>query len=98
MLQLKCVMNGQKNFIQRENNMKIKVTEQDIKEGTICSPWHCPVAKALFRNLKEEVTVLGPKFRIRYDKTILLPIKVKEFIHSFDNGEKVEPFEFEVKV
>ena len=81
--------------------MKIVVTAEDIKKGAKKNKCLCPVALAIRRATGRAVAVLPmvawikhywPTQMISYP----LPQVAQDFILNFDEGEDVEPFEFEV--
>ena len=75
--------------------LKIKVTQEDINNGEPCETMSCPVALALSRqlNLFNPVYVSYSYFSTD-NKYVYLPRSVKRFIHRFDSGEEVKPFNF----
>ena len=82
---------------------KIIVTQNDIDNGKRYSRQDCPIAlgiSRLFLVAPEYVSVRAFQFSITnwpyYHRVFLLPPKAVEFIEAFDNGDHVEPFEFEV--
>lgn len=89
--------------------MKVKVTEQDIQRGIQHDPRHCMVARACRRTFPGATSVLvgGVLATIRpapqpgeawvNSTDYILPPAVIEAMCDFDNGRKVEPFEFELE-
>lgn len=79
--------------------IKIQVTEEDISRGLKGDCHKCPIALAAYK-------VLGDIFQgvtrdtIYYKRGDLIKgfysNKIKQFVEDFDNGRKVEPFEFEI--
>ena len=85
--------------------MKIKVTKQDIKNGTGNEKEleYCPIAFAIKRQMKtyfyikvygDNIQILTVDHSYRYYK---LPKKAKDFIQKFDEGKEVKPFTFEAR-
>jgi len=83
--------------------VNVKVTQETIDTGEPCNSFGCPIVIAV-RN------ALGTAGRIEVtDTTIIVmadginqffitPWTVTEFVHAFDAGEPVEPFEFKIEV
>lgn len=79
--------------------MLIKVIEEDINKGCVRNDTHCPIAYAIHRSLPEIEEVSVGNFRVHLDdKNVYLPVSAREFIKRFDQGEKVNPFEFELEI
>lgn len=77
--------------------MKIKVTQDNIDCGHRGNSAECPIALAFkSQTSKEEVCVDYDAIFFDEDKCLLLPLEATNFIHNFDNGEEVAPFEFEI--
>jgi hypothetical protein len=88
--------------------MRISVTQDHIKKGRKASCGHCPIALALkdagLKDISVEshhVTIHNGRKYIENGKEcayhrILVPYEVTHFIYDFDNGRKVETFEFEL--
>lgn len=82
--------------------MKIIVTQEDIDAGKAQCCDSCPVALAAQRAGLTNTRV-GEDTSFYYDyashefKHFGLPREARAFIKRFDDGKKVEPFEFEVK-
>lgn len=84
--------------------MKIKVTEWDIKNGETEDIELCPIALAIQRTLKINCCRVIPSIDrgiIELDeedgtRQIPLPEEANRFAFSFDNGDPVSPFEFEL--
>lgn len=80
----------------------IQVTSHHINEGKFRSPYSCPIAKALeekqilFHGVTQEGIDLCST--LEDDKRIPLPDNAVEFIHAYDEGQAVKPFEFEVEI
>jgi hypothetical protein len=84
---------------------KIQVTNEDIRKGrrgTIC---HCPIARAVKRELGaagREVRVFPTLLRFQNRRLgqfdICMPSEAKAFVKDFDGGEQVQPFEFDIKI
>jgi|SRR6476620_1472065 len=88
------------------SGMEITVTELDIKRGVPLSDCDCPVARAIRRAAKlrrdyisvcDEELEVGPGVGIiPGEATFLLPKRVENFIHKFDNEQPVKPFKFKI--
>jgi hypothetical protein len=79
-----------------KKTMLIKVTEDDIKHGErgICNT--CPVARAIRRATGAKYIAVDWCAIDIGDKLYDTPRSAARFIYDFDNGLKVEPFEFEL--
>jgi hypothetical protein len=84
--------------------LKIEVTAEDIQNGMPGWCGKCPVALAVRRALggfvKREVASVGVSYAAVYvDSRIhMLPSDARMFVQNFDEGEPVEPFDFEIEV
>ena len=77
--------------------MKIKVKSSHIKNESILKCSSCPLALALYEYGFINVTVLATKFVHSFLYiSVYLPTEAIEFIRSFDGGQVVKPFEFEI--
>ncbi len=78
--------------------MRIIVTTQHIGRGTPLEIWNCPLALALCELTGGgPVSVSGSKaYLVRLDCVLALPECAREFVHAFDSGEPVAPFEFDL--
>lgn len=82
--------------------MLIKVTADDICKGVRQDGAKCPIALAVCRALgvtESSVDVGGTEegiLSVDEDNLYYLPDEVVNFYLRFDNGELVEPFEFEL--
>lgn len=79
--------------------MKIEVTQEDIDHGIKGDCDLCPIARAVHRHIptaRVGITVIRLN-RMSFS-CIDLPEEARNFIHLFDHGMKVIPFEFEVEV
>ena len=78
---------------------KIQVTQEHIDKGKRVNPSCCPVALAI-----RGKTVWIPNVTsmyVTFDEKIYtawLPAVAAEFVNSFDSGNPVKPFEFEMKL
>jgi len=89
--------------------MLIKVTEEDIAAGKDNDGDSCPIALACKREIKEAIRVSHSAIYFPYtfndatpfvpdiDRVCWLPKTAIGFIQLFDNGLKVDPFEFEIE-
>lgn len=83
--------------------MKIKVTQEDIENGTPTESDQCPIALAIRRDLKFKcqvdesyIVVFNNKLSIYDAMEFKTPEVCKNFIKMFDAGVEVSPFEFEL--
>ncbi len=82
--------------------MTIYVTKSDIKNGERCNQCSCPVALAIKRRAKANqvrANGIGNKVFIFINnqwEEKYLPLTVTKFIRSFDAGNKMLPFRFEL--
>lgn len=79
--------------------MQIHVTAYDIMDGIRGDGRSCPIARAIVRELEEEVLILIGESsmyirRVKYK----LPDVCKDFIQRFDNGLSVNPFVFDFDI
>lgn len=73
----------------------VKVTKQDIKEGVAESLHLCPIAKALRRIGFERISVDSDSIQIGRRKNVYeLPWEATQFIEDFDNGINVKSIKF----
>jgi len=83
--------------------MKIQVTEDDILLGVQGDCKECPVANALNRIFPDAKIISVIDFsaimllKDGSTKSYSLPSIASDFIHNFDMGRKVYPFEFEIE-
>jgi hypothetical protein len=85
--------------------VKIQVTEEDIKNGTPCQDWCCPIALALRRAGFLAAKVGRSRCFVQSagdDETCTwrqpaLPADAREFVRDFDEGYPVDPFEFDLE-
>lgn len=84
--------------------MKIKITNKHIKKGRKGEPRLCPIALAIKEQVKniDRNTIMilyaSANFAIKGKEVHKdLPKKATKFIHAFDSGEEVKPFEFNLK-
>jgi hypothetical protein len=79
--------------------MKIKVTQDHIDNGSI-DPRACPVALAIREAGFPKACVLSVQVWLDPNQTtrsaIKLPRHTRHFIEAFDEGDHVEPFEFDL--
>lgn len=89
--------------------VKVDVTRQDIDNGEQNECRLCPIAIALHRatgkrwevdgeSARELVLLPGDDVYFRKPRSpwVGLPRTVRQFIKAFDNGEDVQPFNFEL--
>ena len=87
-------------------NLRIEVTDQDIREGCKSDSGNCPIANAGNRALREiGINDLwfsaSPGFTALFDNgeyaafvCVEVPIEARRFMNKFDGGDEVDPFEF----
>lgn len=85
--------------------LHVSVTAEDIRQGRPSAVSDCPVALALRRALEEAgmkpwAGVCPGHFHWpSHENEVPWPDeRVQKFINSFDAGQPVEPFEFDVEV
>jgi hypothetical protein len=77
----------------------IKVTQNDIDNGTRNSARTCPVSLALGRRIKGQSLVgVSGLYLPGSNGGISIPFKVADFVDRFDNKELVKPFNFYLDV
>lgn len=77
---------------------KIQVTRHHIDNGERNNCEKCPVARAILADYGEDITYLSVEqgtIDIN-DLVYATPASVSQFINYFDDGQPVEPFEFEL--
>jgi hypothetical protein len=73
----------------------IKVTQDDIKNGTKRISESCPIALALKRKFKINYAFVRYSFfKLEDGITHPMPEKACNFAEDFDRGKKVKPFSF----
>lgn len=81
--------------------MRVTVTQKHINKGRV-DAFHCPISLAIkdkqhkiAQTMYTNCWIFNPKrgFSDRY----VLPVIAQVFVNRFDNKERVEPFEFEMK-
>jgi hypothetical protein len=87
--------------------MKISVTQEDIDQGVPRSPFLCPIALAVRRELDLEnaawlavlvnISQSCLELRVPDFKRVDLPPEALEFIMDFDIHIKVDPIELEIE-
>jgi hypothetical protein len=81
--------------------VRIKVTQDDIKQGARDDCIRCPVALALNRACpgRGRVTVDNDSFYFDWESEVyVLPKKARDFIFDFDIGRAVRPIAFDIFV
>lgn len=79
--------------------MIIRVTQAHIDEGYRRNPWCCPVALAIRGAMAVEHGVRILSHGITFPGgSVSTPEKVLDFIDAFDDGQSVQPFEFDLPV
>ncbi len=78
----------------------IEVTQADIDAGVREDCGLCPVARAVSRSTKQDVSVYDVCLTL-WDRgtrstQIGLPADVRQFVKMFDAGESVRPFSFTI--
>ena len=84
--------------------MKIQVTQADIDNGVPGSACHCPIAQSIKRSDKNRYNVAVAFGFATYNEIgvpkafkVRLPISAQSFISNIDDGNPVEPFEFDTE-
>jgi hypothetical protein len=82
-------------------SMKISITQSDIDMGERHHSRFCPVSLAASRAFRRDIRVSWTRAwgnpHIEPAICFALPEKVKDFVLSFDRGDQVEPFEFDIE-
>lgn len=79
--------------------MKVVVTQRHINEGSRNNACWCPIALALRETKRESSHVfVVPEYAIVGNQTYIMPVEAGRFIHWFDDGYQVVPFEFEMEL
>lgn len=76
--------------------MRVQVTQDDIAHGTRKNACKCPVARALMRQTANSFWSVSPSRMSCDNRHYTSPKSVVQFIHDFDRGRPVKPFEFEL--
>lgn len=80
--------------------MKIEVKEKHIKKGKPRNSCDCPIALAMkdagLKDCFVECLFVDISNNLETYTMVNLPAKVSQFIHDFDEGLEVSPFEFEL--
>lgn len=74
---------------------KVSVTKTDIETGRKLTIGACPVSRALSREIGEACLVDYDTIQIK-GKNYRPPKEIRSFIHSFDVGDAVKPFEIDL--
>ena len=80
----------------------IKITNKNIKEGTLADPQGCAIARSLKSSIKnlDSVSVLADHVKISFKNkksyVAIMPSKGTNFIKRFDRGQSVNPLELEL--
>lgn len=74
----------------------VHITIADIAAGEPGNPFRCPMALALARALGQDVSVVGPRWRLRAEVRTLrvMPRRAWAWVVRFDQGEAVAPATF----
>lgn len=81
--------------------VQLNVSKKDIIEGCRNSAENCPIARATIRAGFTGVEVEAEYIRfVIGDDTHVISLhgKARRFVHAFDDGEKVKPFKFIVRL
>lgn len=76
--------------------MTISVEQNHILEGLKGDCCGCPIAIAVSEQVKPRFVEVHDAAVYINDKKYPLPERAQEFIYSFDSGETVTPFTFEL--
>ena len=77
--------------------MKVRVEQRHIKAGRRHDPCRCPIALAVWEELPTECPEVADGFVFMGGHEYMLTVEACTFVHRFDRGEMVEPFEFELR-
>ena len=80
-----------------QGTLRVHVRQHHIDAATPKSPSSCPIALAM----RPIANVFVTPVMVRYyegDAMAPLPKIAKEFVAAYDAGEKVEPFEFDIRL
>ena len=81
--------------------MRVKAEGRHIEHGKQCQCYACPIALAVCEAAgTERASVDGSCIQWRESdgwKVGATPEKARQFITAFDNGDPVQPFEFELE-
>jgi len=82
--------------------IRIEVTEQDIERAHRSNSYHCVVAQAVARTVKDARSIDVDIQTIRFTRDggrwiFLTPYAVQGYIVAFDAGDPIEPFTFELR-
>lgn len=78
--------------------IEFEVDWSDINHGQRGECHHCPVARAIKRQLSGIFVSVGASRICLEDIFIDLPKEVSKFIKDFDQSKKVKPFKFTLNV
>ena len=77
--------------------MRVKVEQSHIDSGVAVSACRCPIANALRDATGEQDISVCSKWFVIDGYTVRdIPPEASAFVHGFDLGNPVEPFEFEL--
>jgi hypothetical protein len=75
---------------------RIEVTRADIESGCEKNGMWCPIALAVWRQTGEHLSVSPTALRRDGHRVAALPMLARAWMTSYDNGQHVGPFAFEV--
>ena len=85
-------------------NLRIQVTEADIAKAIISDSYKCVVVQAIARQIPDSVKIEADIQTVRFTRlntqqryVYLTPFQVQGYIVAFDAGDKIEPFEFQLR-
>lgn len=84
--------------------MKLSITQEHINTGKPRESCDCPIALALRPYFPDRLIVVHEggisifKDEYEYLQITSPPEQARQFIHDFDNGRPVVPFEFELNL
>ena len=82
--------------------VEIEVLDEDIKRGDQDDCHRCALARAIKRRVapyfRPDVSVGSNTFSVGIAASQELPADCVEWIRRFDDGEKVEPFRFQINL
>jgi hypothetical protein len=79
------------------NKKTMVVTAADIKQGSQCDRYTCPISLAARRAFTHHKNVRVLTYWLMVGTLVIsLPERATKFINNFDRGKKVRPFRFTV--
>ncbi len=84
----------------KEKRIHVIVTDRDIVLGVPKGARDCALARAISRAMGRPVWVSNRQVWLCFENDPLcpLPTAAKKFLHASDDGERVEPIEFDLTI